>query len=608
MSFKIDCPSCYLPQTVDERDRGYEVRCRDCDHRFRVPRKSGGSMSADSILTGSSQEDDRDREGDRYEERGRRRGDRKEDVWADAEDVDRDERPRRSERRSERRPREDDRDNRGRREERYEDRGRRRGSSSRGGDTWDEAENDPSEDRPRGRADRRRRPSKGMPVGVFVGMGISFVGLIVACVCFYFAFAGGDSDDEKVAKKDDSAEKKEANPNANANANANPDDKAKPNPNPPVNPKPPTDPKKKETPKKPKVEPKKPKTVESELVPDVWKTLKAASVLVRVRGSDGTPRTGSGFLAHTPGLVMTNIHVLGMLKHDSAPPEKIEVVCHSGEPGEKTLVAELAGIDLKSQVAVLKIPKDSLPKPLTFQSAQSVKKDTKLYVTGFPVGVPKGSKVSIKRCPPGTSRAGQFGKLLTFQLESGVDAGNSGGPVVTSAGHVVGIAVAATPQFAIASDIVEDALAGKVAYVHITEKGGTSLKADVKVSLFDPLDKIDEVAVHYWLGNPTRHRQPSTTAPKQLKGEGSIARQELSLAGQTGTGQISFPRPCLPFVQTIWVQPELVRKAGTTVYAKSWRYPPDSWQKEKGEVDPPESKPKLTLIATKLEPENLPRS
>jgi hypothetical protein len=64
--------------------------------------------------------------------------------------------------------------------------------------------------------------------------------------------------------------------------------------------------------------------------------VKKATTYLKVHMPGGGISTGSGFFAVEPGVVLTNAHVLGMLKADSPLPQRVQVVCDSGEPTERT--------------------------------------------------------------------------------------------------------------------------------------------------------------------------------------------------------------------------------------------------------------------------------
>src|SRR5262245_29732292 len=67
----------------------------------------------------------------------------------------------------------------------------------------------------------------------------------------------------------------------------------------------------------------------------VLKKAKAATVRLKVTLPDNTVVQGSGFFAGK-NLVLTNAHVLGMLRDESRKPKKVEVIVRGGTDEEKT--------------------------------------------------------------------------------------------------------------------------------------------------------------------------------------------------------------------------------------------------------------------------------
>src|SRR5262249_13806232 len=77
--------------------------------------------------------------------------------------------------------------------------------------------------------------------------------------------------------------------------------------------------------------------------------------------------SGSGFFGAEPGIILTNAHVLGMLRRGSSEPLSLKVVLNSGEEDEWAQLGEILGVDPSSDLAVLKIrgPREKMPPHLT---------------------------------------------------------------------------------------------------------------------------------------------------------------------------------------------------------------------------------------------------
>src|SRR5260370_32745168 len=69
----------------------------------------------------------------------------------------------------------------------------------------------------------------------------------------------------------------------------------------------------------------------------VLKKLKAATVQLQVKLTDGRVVQGSGFFTDEPGLIVTNAHVLNMLDADSRKPVQVDVVVTDAAGNGRTL-------------------------------------------------------------------------------------------------------------------------------------------------------------------------------------------------------------------------------------------------------------------------------
>jgi serine protease Do len=140
---------------------------------------------------------------------------------------------------------------------------------------------------------------------------------------------------------------------------------------------------------------------------------------------------GSGVLIVETGLILTNLHVV-----QSA--EKITVVFFNGHESEATIKSVQPDQDL-AVLQVKTLPDD--PKPATLRSTSDLAKGDLVVAVGFPFGV--GPSVSagvvsgLRREFQSPEGKRQLSNLIQF--DAAANPGNSGGPLVTADGEVVGI-------------------------------------------------------------------------------------------------------------------------------------------------------------------------
>ena len=178
------------------------------------------------------------------------------------------------------------------------------------------------------------------------------------------------------------------------------------------------------------------------LAPEVLKKVKRATVLLRVTLADGSQVSGSGFFGNIRGLVMTNAHVLGMLRPESRKPRKVEVVINSGQQGERTLAGQVVGVDSDSDLGLILVRGNDLPEPLKLDENKPLQETDPVFIFGFPFGSDLGKNVTVSQSSVSSLRMNASGKALQkIQVNGGMHPGNSGGPVIVPSGEVVGVAV-----------------------------------------------------------------------------------------------------------------------------------------------------------------------
>ena len=166
---------------------------------------------------------------------------------------------------------------------------------------------------------------------------------------------------------------------------------------------------------------------------DAYEKIRPSVVLVSSYPDEGEtePARGTGVIMVESGIILTNLHVIAGGKY-------IQVTFYDGLKSE----AQVIGSRPEDDLAILQakqLPDDVVP--ATMRSTAGLRPGERVLAVGFPFGIgPSASEGVIS----GLRReyvSPEGRHLLTnlIQFDAAVNPGNSGGPLVTPEGEVIGI-------------------------------------------------------------------------------------------------------------------------------------------------------------------------
>jgi S1-C subfamily serine protease len=140
---------------------------------------------------------------------------------------------------------------------------------------------------------------------------------------------------------------------------------------------------------------------------------------------------GSGFVLDTEGHILTNYHVIRNAR-------QVEVIFFD----ETTLPAQVVGADPRNDIAVLKVEAPSgLLSPVELGRSDNLKVGQRAIVIGNPFGQFGGTLTVGVVSALNRTLESQDGREMSgiIQTDAAINRGNSGGPLLDSAGRVIGI-------------------------------------------------------------------------------------------------------------------------------------------------------------------------
>uniref|UniRef100_A0ACD5XGF5 Uncharacterized protein n=1 Tax=Avena sativa TaxID=4498 RepID=A0ACD5XGF5_AVESA len=151
--------------------------------------------------------------------------------------------------------------------------------------------------------------------------------------------------------------------------------------------------------------------------------------------------TGSGFVWDSSGHIVTNYHVVEKLAGDGSESHRCKVFIEDSNGTSYSKEGRLIGYDPTYDLAVLKVDLDGDKlRPALIGTSRGLRVGQSCFAIGNPLGyehtLTTGVVSGLGREIPSPN-----GRMIrgAIQTDAAINAGNSGGPLIDSYGHVIGV-------------------------------------------------------------------------------------------------------------------------------------------------------------------------
>lgn len=151
--------------------------------------------------------------------------------------------------------------------------------------------------------------------------------------------------------------------------------------------------------------------------------------------------TGSGFIWDKFGHIVTNYHVVEKLATDKSGLQRCKVYLNDARGTSFSKEGKIVGFDPAYDLAVLKVDVQGFElRPVVLGTSNDLRVGQSCYAIGNPYGyentLTTGVVSGLGREIPSPSGGAIRGAI---QTDAAINAGNSGGPLIDSYGHVIGV-------------------------------------------------------------------------------------------------------------------------------------------------------------------------
>ncbi|MBI4889732.1 MAG: trypsin-like peptidase domain-containing protein [Acidobacteria bacterium] len=224
--------------------------------------------------------------------------------------------------------------------------------------------------------------------------------------------------------------------------------------------------------------------------------------------------SGSGVIIDAGGLVVTNAHVvIGAQRVQVTLPASPSVTStrrSAVRPSGRAVRAELVGLDLETDVALLRVNEKSLPF-LPLADSDTVEQGQLVLAFGSPMGLDNSVTMGVVSSPARQLRPDD--PMIYIQTDAPINPGNSGGPLVNSDGAIVGINTLILSQSGGSEGI------------------GFAVPSNIVLNVVDQLRKSGRV-VRGDIGITTQTITPALSSGWQLPQDWGVVVADVDPAGQ----------------------------------------------------------------------------